>query len=745
MSEYPPGSKKKSGEKKGFTPEKVVSRLERDYLALAEKLRKKNIQPEELSPEMWGSANGILEEARAVVAEYNKTKNEKRKISLLRELQGLGKSLKNAEKNLLRDAEIFARIPRETDRVEPQVEPVESTTPHSVLDFDFSDPNANSLPDLELSGDDSTPLDINLSADKTTSLDFKLSDDTTKHLDLNLEGDKETLLDLKLSNDTMKHFDIDLSQLRESTPSQSTEHREMRINPDDVPEYIKEDLVSREDTRAGWYSRMRELVHKVVDTTKEGFTKSKDFLTNRDTSLTEKAKTLGKGTNELLLNLGEQYRKTPLKYKIALSAALIGGSLATGGASTFVTVLSAAKLGQRSVASAGVYALVNGLMEKRLANKEEKGIERTRMDNAIKHFVSGGAALAVFSGLPGLALKEGFDAVGGGQLVSWLGNALGHTPTPDIGEVRTATEDVAGKVSAPAPAVSDVPRPTTPTTTNIIEKIVDKVPKIPSEKIGFYDPSGEQQRLTELRFVQKDIDAPESAPSDTLVPPSGEGSGTTSAQANIVEGPNTNITPDVRERAEAWVVSNNSETAPASAPSAEPVLGKPEAPVPQAPEPAPTPVETDTPSPGSASDFINPEQATSTQSTPETPVLENPPAEHLREFVNANNISVDPLHGHIFESTGGKVFAYGNDFSARYDTALDYAIAHPNTSVFVQAEKPALDLATGKLNLWVHEIKYEKGLFGIGGGIKILNPIGPTSPDQIISVNPDTFTKQLDK
>jgi len=187
-----------------------------------------------------------------------------------------------------------------------------------------------------------------------------------------------------------------------------------------------------EGTRSEWYAKLKETVGKVVEGTKEKFNKAKEFLTNEDMALAEKAKILGKGTEKLLLDMGKSYRKAPLKYKIALSAALIGGSVATGGAGTFVTLISAAKLGQRSAGALGVYTLVNGLMEKRLANKEEKGIERGKWDNAIKQFVSGGAALAVFSGLPGTVLKEGFDAAGGERLTAWLGGAMGHLFSHDI-------------------------------------------------------------------------------------------------------------------------------------------------------------------------------------------------------------------------------------------------------------------------------------------------------------------------
>ncbi len=238
-----------------------------------------------------------------------------------------------------------------------------------------------------------------------------------------------------------------------------------RIEPtlDAEPVPIEDTSPMPDDTRKGWYDTLRKLIEGAKNT----FNKAKEFLTSEDTALSEKAKILGKGTEKLLLDVGERYRKLPLKYKIALSAALIGGSVATGGAGTFVTVLSAAKLGQRSASSLGVYTLVNGLMEKRLANREARGVARDKWDNMIKQFVSGGAALAVFSGLPGYALKEGFEAAGGDRLVGWLGNTFGHhaavpgTTTPPAAEGHSGheTKNFAPK-GTPNPIAPDRGAPT---------------------------------------------------------------------------------------------------------------------------------------------------------------------------------------------------------------------------------------------------------------------------------------------
>jgi len=63
----------------------------------------------------------------------------------------------------------------------------------------------------------------------------------------------------------------------------------------------------------------------------------------------------------------------------------------------------------------------------------------------------------------------------------------------------------------------------------------------------------------------------------------------------------------------------------------------------------------------------------------------------------------------------------------------------------VQADKPVLDSTTNTLRPWIQELKWEPGFLGFGGGMKVLNPIGPTSPDQIGAIMSNSFIKQLVK
>src|SRR3989344_1785721 len=164
------------------------------------------------------------------------------------------------------------------------------------------------------------------------------------------------------------------------------------------------------------------------------FEDKKKYLNGRDKELGAKAKEFGIKVESHIRNAGEWYRKLPLKYKIGVAGALLGLNVATGGASTFVTIItSSAMLGQRALGSAATYALMEGLLEKRLSRKEaERGSDRTKFERWKKRGYSTAAALAVFIGLPGYAIKEGFDAVGGGGLLKALGSLMGHTIPAEV-------------------------------------------------------------------------------------------------------------------------------------------------------------------------------------------------------------------------------------------------------------------------------------------------------------------------
>lgn len=129
--------------------------------------------------------------------------------------------------------------------------------------------------------------------------------------------------------------------------------------------------------------------------------------------------------------------------------------------------------------------------------------------------------------------------------------------------------------------------------------------------------------------------------------------------------------------------------------------------------------------------------------TPPAEQLSQALVEHTKEFINAHNVPIDPLHGHVFQDSSGAALAYGNDFNARLDAAQEFAKANPDTSVWLQAEKPVF--YEGAWRPWVIEVRSSTGWFGLGRSVQILSPDGPPDPSHIGAINPENFIKQLDK
>lgn len=102
---------------------------------------------------------------------------------------------------------------------------------------------------------------------------------------------------------------------------------------------------------------------------------------------------------------------------------------------------------------------------------------------------------------------------------------------------------------------------------------------------------------------------------------------------------------------------------------------------------------------------------------------------------------IDPARDPIFKTKDGTIVAYSETLgqSALFDLAQEYAKNHPGTVVRIQAEAIIDSTTNAAPKPWMHELKWEKG-----GGIKVLNAIGPTSPDQVGSIVSGSFVGQLD-
>src|SRR3989344_5509381 len=480
------------------------------------------------------------------------------------------------------------------------------------------------------------------------------------------------------------------------------------------------------------------------------FEDKKKYLNGRDKELGAKAKEFGIKVESHIRNAGEWYRKLPLKYKIGVAGALLGLNVATGGASTFVTLFTGtAMIGQRALGSASVYALIDGLYEKRLQKEEKKrGSDRTKFERWKKRGYSTAAALAVFIGLPGYAIKEGFDAVGGGGLLKALGSLMGHTIPAEVTPVTVPSGVSTDQVADEAKKVLEETKEQL--AKEIIER--DKIQagleqvkqQIAEEKAQVAaEASTPQETRQALRTaVEKITKLTETASAKFEMPKH--------ADFSIHEDDTTispyDVTPTDQTPAEdigsveVEEVEEQVETSSASAPEATPaeplpvekvsepvVYQKVEADVLQtAGNVEATPVEV--PAPPA-------EAPVSSVETPspvgETPTLQ---AEQVKEWTNPNGVKVDPLRGSVYQYPNGVPVAYGN---GALEAAQNFAKANPNTSVWVQADKPVL--YEGKLHQWVYEVKYG----GFWRGMQILGADGPSDPSHIITIDPKALVKRL--
>lgn len=117
------------------------------------------------------------------------------------------------------------------------------------------------------------------------------------------------------------------------------------------------------------------------------------------------------------------------------------------------------------------------------------------------------------------------------------------------------------------------------------------------------------------------------------------------------------------------------------------------------------------------------------------------PVEHPDNFINANNLAINPSEGHIYQDGNGAMLAYGNSFEQRLAVAQEFAKNTPGASIWVQAEKPML--VSGEWHPWVFEVK-NSNIGGFFNSAQIMMPLGEPDPKQIGAIIPDTFMRRVD-
>ncbi len=526
---------------------------------------------------------------------------------------------------------------------------------------------------------------------------------------------------------------------------------------------------------------------------KERAAARKQYLEDRKKEQEKEGKGFGREAGAFLKGIGEKYRKLPLRYKLGISAALIGASVLSGGASTWITVATSMAMGgQRALNALGTYAAVEGAWESGLAQKEKlDGYIRTEKDEWKKQGTAVAAALAIFSGVPGMALKEIFEGAGGGleflyeKLHGKLSSAIdpelvqkppspSHTPSGSAvwegptEEVKMPATPESPYVEAPTLLVTAQPgdgyermtkqmwnelkmqnlNPDNYPKGSDIERLLNADPKSINSVVhqiaqehGYYKPDGTSTvvKLGEHMFFDSEgkLQLGDAARAPEGAPVTGHAAG------ELKAGYGSPIT----EKVTPIEAPQSPQVAPETSVE-KPSVDKPAV---ETMEQAPAPVE-ERKVPAAKEDNVwrdsqgEPWKAgdgtpitTGAESgvAPEISVEKSVP-ELSKEFVNDYKVTVNPLESHVYEDKEGTVVVFGDDFGKRFLGAQEYVKANPGKSVWIQAEKPVLQ--DGVLRPWVMEIK--KGWMP-WSGIEIVNPTGPSNPSQIGAIRPENFTKLL--
>jgi hypothetical protein len=546
------------------------------------------------------------------------------------------------------------------------------------------------------------------------------------------------------------------SQARSEVPEQIAE-----MSPEAVPDYVQE-AVSKDFTPAEHRRTLSHLVNEFGRLGKETFksyASSSAELIRRTRELDTEAEKIGI-TEKGFRKLGEFYNRRGWKSKLAIGAGL-GLGAGIGAAAAFLPAIIAfggAIALQRTAGLATMYLK----FEKDALEGEKWGKEKA-MGKAILYTAGMTAGMAYLvkevsesKWAQPDALKQTYE-----ETLEWLSRHFGEQDPSLSGESHIPVapaapgETIAGSIEGSA---TEIPSITVraqggygyeymlkrmweqlhekgldpakyPEGTDIRRLLdakpenIDRVVHIMATDSGFYRPDG-----TSAAVGKGDILAFNTEGNVLHTTP--DGTSSIHAPTQLAdEGPVPQEYIDAHEK-----VPLPAEEEPKSeAAQAEPKL----------------PAEPISKSGGLTADSLTlpqPEDSTvpATESASETivPSPDSPPplpVEHTKEFLNKNNIVINPLEGHVYQDGSGAALAYGNDFAARFNAAQEFARANPEMSVWVQAEKPVF--YEGAWRPWVMEVRYG----GFFRGVHVLNPDGPPDASHIGAVLPETFINRLDK
>ncbi len=217
-----------------------------------------------------------------------------------------------------------------------------------------------------------------------------------------------------------------------------------------------------QDWRERWRGKLRGLVGKVVEGTKEKIGMSergerlKNYLAERSKELSTKAKEYGADPEKLVRDIGEKYSKLSLTKKFLFGFGLGAGATIFSGVSTPLTLLFVGGLGiQRTAGMASAYLTAEKLL---LKTKEHFGRskESDRVDKAMAAFLAVAYTTAATAAI-GEAIHYASESSYGEAVHEWLRHhyPFGEAAVPAAAEVRQ--EVVQPQSAAPAPAAPEVP------------------------------------------------------------------------------------------------------------------------------------------------------------------------------------------------------------------------------------------------------------------------------------------------
>ncbi len=155
-----------------------------------------------------------------------------------------------------------------------------------------------------------------------------------------------------------------------------------------------------------------------------------------------------KGLSEIVHNMGEWYKKQPLKTKLMVSIVLIGTasiSASVGGAvgGAVATAALTGSMFQRVLGSAATFVSLEGLMKKSAEKKAKKGDMEVNESEKIRHTIIAGTAAVL---------------VGSGAIGEILGNIYGSWFPDDVvmDNVHENIKEVSGTTVEKAPSIEPV-------------------------------------------------------------------------------------------------------------------------------------------------------------------------------------------------------------------------------------------------------------------------------------------------